>query len=369
MYTSLSPISNVRFRGQSNQTPSERVSSSTFEASVKEITELNQQAMESVPLARKLNNEKNRAISSLIGLGLGGVAGPVLGMGLDSLSGYNKPIVKISERLSARTVGFDKWFKGLQLGARFKKIFQPVKDKLFTPENYKTFMNGYRKDGGLLGAHVNLRNAAAEAGEIAKVKVAARSITTLKEVDKLGVVGRSFGKRAIALKKNLTGTMGVINGIFAAMTVSSVVNAKKGEKVSTFMEEVLGTWVGSIGGYRLFENVLRGLNEFVQPGTGKVLGKGVLPTVARIVNKIPLKGFVVPLIGAMVTSAMLQKLSHVVFGKPTREDPRVIDSVDSFNQWLKQTGWSHEEIAAVQDQVKEQVEQHFKEHDAKKNAA
>lgn len=369
MYTQLSPLNNVRFRGSDKQANQKPVNADSLKAAVGEIKEMNQQAMNSVPLARQLKNEKNHALGSLTGLAIGGVMGPFVGIGLDKLSGYNKPIVKASQFISTKTTGFSNWYNGLNIGGRIRNFLEPVKVKIFKPENYNTFMKGYTKHGGLMGANVNLRNAAAEAGEFARARSFSRSVMTLKEVDKLGVLGRRFGRSAIFIKKNLTGTMGVINGIFAAMTLSSVLNAKKGEKVSTFMEEFLGTWVGSIGGFRMFENILRGCAEFANPPTRQVAAKAVLPTMAKFVNKIPLKGFLVPLLGAMVTSAVMQKVSHTIFGEPTRQEPKVIDSVDSFNAWLNQTGWSHEEIAAVQDQVKEHVENQMQGQAATKEAA
>lgn len=324
------------------------ISPASFTGTKVPVVEDDKSAIEQVPLARKFSeHNKHKSVGSLAIISSGAVAGPLVGRGLDALSGSSGTIVKLSQKVSAKTLKLDAFLSKLNLGQKIKNIIDPVKYRIFKANNLEKFSKGFNAGGGLKGAAETAKKVAQQAGNPAGVAVAERTLQTLKEVSNLGITGRLVGKTGIFLKKNLTGSLGVINGIFAAMTVNSVYRANEGERFSTLMEDVLGTWVGSIGGYRLFENILKGLGQFVDPATGQVAAKGVIPTVAKIVNKIPLKGFVFPLMGAMIISTAMQKLSHSLFGKPKREEPQVIDSVDSFQNWLKQTGWTQDEINAV----------------------
>ncbi|MEW5822170.1 MAG: hypothetical protein AB1782_18390 [Cyanobacteriota bacterium] len=312
-----------------------------------------QLAINQIPIAKKINDKKQRAVSSLAVLAVGSAMAPLAGRYLDVLSGSGGKLIQMSYKLSDKTQTFDKALAKLDLSSKLKKILDPIKNKLFKVKNIDTFKEGFYSSGGLRGAANAAKDSALKVGDKAKQAVAQRTLDSLDEIAKMGVVGRTLGNTGIFLKKNLTGGLGVINGLFAAMTVNSVINAKKGEKVSTFMEDVLGTWVGSIGGFRLFENILKGLCKFIDPKTNKVVEKGLIPTVAKIVNKVPFKGFIVPMAGAMIISTMMQKLSHKLFGKPTKEEPKVIDSVNSFNDWLTQTGWT---MSDFENSLKAQAE-------------
>lgn len=313
-------------------------------------------AIEVVPVARQIADKKTRATGGLVTLVAGGIAAPLAGMGLDKLSGAEGPIVRLARTVSAKTGRIDTFLSNLKIQQRLAKIVDPVINRLFSKTNLETFSKGYHSGGGIIGALRASRKAAKAIGDTSRVASIDRSFRTLGQIKNLGPVGKFIGKSSIFLKKNLTGSVGVINGLFAAITVNSVVKAKKGEKFSTFMEDFLGTWIGSIGGFRITENILKGFNAFRSPQTAKIAGKGVIPFVAKVVDKVPLKGFIVPMIGAMVFSSLLQKVSHLLFGKPTREEPIVISNMDDFNKWLDKTGWTHYEKAVVRAQVQEKLD-------------
>lgn len=312
-------------------------------------------AIDAVPVARQIKDKKTRASGALITLVAGGIAGPIAGMGLDKLSGADASIVKLARNVSSKTGKLDVFLSNLDIKTRLAKILDPVKTRFFKTANIEKFSKGFHSGGGLKGSLKNARQVALNANDMARVANVDRSFVTLAQTRNLGPVGKFIGKSSIFFKKNLTGTVGVINGLFAAITINSVAKAKKGEKFSTFMEDFLGTWIGSLGGFRLTENILKGFNSFRNPQTGKIVGKGIIPTVAKFVDKIPLKGFIVPMFGAMLISTILQKISHGLFGKPTRQEPIVIDSMDDFNKWLDQTGWSQYEKAVVKQQVHEEI--------------
>lgn len=261
---------------------------------------------------------------------------------------------------------FDIWLKGLKLGDKVNNLLSPIKSK-FNPDNVKLFKEGFSSGSmasvakdtilnaekataaiaeatkGAVDPSVmeNLTKTAAEA--VKKVPAAKETLASLEKVSKMGALGKTFGKAGLFLRKNLTGLTGIFNGLFAAMTINGVIQAKKGEKVSTLMEDLLGTWIGSLGGFRLFDAALKGLAKVNAASTAS----GILPTIAKVVNKIPAKGFLIPLAGAMILSNVLQKVSHKIFGKPTKNDPKVIESAEDFQKWRQQTGWTQEEFNAA----------------------
>lgn len=354
----LSPISYVRpvsFRGTEKgaQVQPKVDALPDLQASLQDIKE---QAIANNPVAQKLSDKQTRSIRSLSIIGSGALIGPLTGMGLDKLSGAEGFLVKVARKISQKTTGVDKLLGRLGVADKVSSVYVPLRNKVIKPENLKLFKEGFYAAGGLEGAAKGMKQMALEAGNASKAAVAQRSLETLKNIETLGIMGRLVGKTGIFLKKNLTGSLGIMNGIFATMTVNSVINAKKGERVSTLMEDLLGTWIGSIGGYRLFENALKGLNQFVNPQTGQVTAQGLIPAIAKLVNKVPAKGFLFPLAGAMIMSSAFQKLSHKVFGKPTKEEPVVIDSMEDLQKWLKTTGWSAETIAAITEQAEQAAE-------------
>lgn len=344
------------------------------------LQNLNLGAMENIPVAGKIGDERTRASQSIAVMAGGMMAGPMLGRVLDLLSGPNGTLIKIAQSISDTKIAqnFNNWVTRVKPGEQVSKLLSPLKLKIFKGENLKLYKEGYNANRGILAsaqasvksatealAQANILKEAAKEGTKEAARAAkqlakatsnmATAEATLKsttqmlgKIEKMGVLGRAFGKTGLFFKKHLTGTMGIFNGLFAAMTVNSVIQAKKGEKVSTLMEDVMGTWVGSMGGFSIFNGVLNGLMKFVDPVTKTVTAKGVLPTIAKIVNKIPAKQFVFPLIGAIVLSTVLQKVSHAVFGKPTKEDPALENqNKDSMNDFLNKTGWSNQEFDKI----------------------
>jgi hypothetical protein len=396
-----------------------QIQPTTYSGNTASMNGLNTQALDHIPVTSKLNDEKQKAKSSLFVLGGGAALGPVLGRGLDAISGADGQLVRWSEALSKRTPGLAEKVSKLNIGGKISNLFKPIKEKLFKPGNLDDFMTGFKSGGGLTGAaktaiesaNAGVTTAGANAaiettynvvkatdkvaaksfkqlastilkgagseealkiaketakqygddaakavssaveaatkeaskGAAKKIAMAQRTLDSLDKINKTNVFGRSVGKTGLFLKKNLSGTMGIINGLFAAMTINSVIQAKKGEKFSTLMEDVLGTWVGSLGGFRLFESALKGLAKV------NTANSGILPTIAKVVNKVPAKGFLLPLAGAIALSSVLQKLSHKLFGKPTKEEPKTIESVNDFNNWMKDMGWSPAEIKAIEN--------------------
>ncbi len=401
---------------------------------------LNTQSLESIPVASKFKDDTQKTKTSLMVLGGGAAMGPVIGSLIDKASGADGPLIKIAEKISAKTPGLAAKVNGWNLSTKFANLTKPIKN-LFKPNNLKVYKEGFSANSGIRkAAEATIKTAnqtAAKAGldsamaqllqtakgqgkdvlartyealattqkmtlgesmkvarQVAKdlgqqdvfkqtlkegvkqakqgglkakifgklglfkspgqqIETAKRTLDTLKKsqalesAGKMNMFGKAFTKTGLFFKKNLTGLTGMINGLFAAMTINSVIQAKKGEKVSTFMEDVLGTWVGSLYGFQLTQKVLNGLSKvYNNPNASK----GILSTVAKVVNKVPGKGFVVPLAGAMLLSTVLQKVSHKIFGKPTKEEPKTIESVEDFNSWMKNMGWSAAEIKQIQKQ-------------------
>ncbi|MEW5822169.1 MAG: hypothetical protein AB1782_18385 [Cyanobacteriota bacterium] len=389
-----------------NQLPT--APATTYKGGYQYLQNINQGAIEHIPVAGKIADDRNKAMNSMLVMGAGAGLGPALGKGLNAVSGPDGALVKMAQSISNKTPGFDKWFSGLKLGEKFGKLIAPLK-RPFSSDNLAKFKSGYKYGRGLNGSEVvavdsaksALRSArklldpqkmleTAKANNILKntrasrkaleyaekvlensVKnpeahavFAAESISTAKEalkkgaeqlknvngtlqnINKMGVLGRTFGKTGMFLRKHLTGSMGLFNGLFAAMTVNSVIQAKKGEKFSTLMEDVLGTWVGSLGGFSIFNGILKGLQKFTAPAS---TATGILPTIAKVVNKVPGKTFVVPLIGAMLLSTILQKVSHKIFGKPTKEGDDKNKQKTNMDEFLNKTGWSRDQFNAVKN--------------------
>lgn len=294
---------------------------------------------EQIPMADKLlNNDSsnNKVKCSLIMLTLGGILSPIVGKVLDPLIGSEGKYVQWANKLSNKTAGLDKFFAKHRPPSILPSRVGEKVQYYFKPKHVKMFKDGYYSVAGLEKPARVARSAALKAGNIEQYAKSQRTLSTLFATKKMGTLGKLFGKAGIFLQNNLTGMVGVLNGLFATMTVVNVINAKSDEKVSTFMEDILGTWIGSLGGFKLFEGAMNGLSTFVDPKTNKVLEKGVLPSIAKAVNKLPLKGLIVPIAGAAVVSSVLRSASHAVFGKPTKEAPVTIDSIESFDMWFSQ---------------------------------
>lgn len=293
-----------------------------------------EEAMEAVPVARKVNEHRKHTIRSLTTLAVAGAMTPYIGKGLDIISGTDGKLVKFAQTIDAKSVKLDSFWARFNLGQKIGKLLSPLEHKLFKTENLEVFKKGFNSAGGLEGAAKTARKVALNNNDSVKAKIAERTLESLKQVKTLGTTGRAVGKFGLFMKKHTTGTVGIMNGIFAVMTVNSVSKAKEGEKFSTLMEDVFGIWIGSLGGFKLSENFLRACHQLVLEGKTA----GILPKVAKVVEKIPYKGFVVPLVGTMLISSGMQKISHALFGKPTKEKPIQIDSVESLNQWMNHIG-------------------------------
>ncbi|MGD9581298.1 MAG: hypothetical protein AB7V50_07985 [Vampirovibrionia bacterium] len=304
------------------------------EPEAKENKPIAEKAIDAVPVARKVNEHSKKAIASVAGIAVAGAMTPVIGKGLDMLTGADGKLVKFAQAVDTRTVKVDGLLQKLNLGQKIDKLLGLLEHRVFKKENVEVFKKGFTSAGGLEGAAQTARNVALHNNDPIKARVAERTIESLQQIKNLGPTARTLGKAGLFLKKHTTGTVGVMNGIFAVMTLNSVSNAPKGEKFKTFMEDLFGVWIGSVGGFKLSENFLRGCHQLVVESKTA----GILPKMAKAVEKVPCKGFVVPFVGTMIISSLMQKLAHAVFGKPTKKQPIQIDSLESLNQWMNQIG-------------------------------
>lgn len=294
---------------------------------------------EQIPVADTLLNRDTRNIKvkcSLITLASGGILSPLIGKILDPLIGSGGKYVQWAEKIGHKTAGFDNFLSKIKPPSILPENIKPKLQYYFKPKHVKMFKKGYYSVAGLEMPARIARNKAVKAGNRNQMIQAQRTLSTLFATKKTGNLGKLFGKSGIFLQNNLTGLTGVINGLFATVTVVNVINAKPGEKVSTFMEDILGTWIGSLGGFKLCEGAINGLNAFVDPKTNTVIEKGLIPSLAKAVNKLPLKGLIIPMAGAAAVSIAMKSVSHILFGKPDREKPMTIDSIESFDVWLRQ---------------------------------
>ena len=132
-------------------------------------------------------------------------------------------------------------------------------------------------------------------------------------------------------------------GVLFGNTIKTAMNAPKGEKLSTFMEDLMGGW---IGGYLMFSpagkviNAVAGLKNLAtnpaspiwQKGLkliGKVIGsgqgQGFSKGIASGLKGLPggiLRLALVIAITAPFTK-LFKKISHMIFGKPTQNDKAV----------------------------------------------
>ena len=340
MLNQINTVSIVRFKGTDppNKTNAASTDQSLQNKVIEKAKDKGKDVIDNIPLAKKAADNKNRTFGTLSFLTLGGVLAPMLGTAMDSISGLNSPIVKAAQKISDKTIKFDSWFKGLNAGNKIHNALEPIKLKLLGKTNLEILRRNAHKTTFLETSRV-LRDNALSNGNRLVAHSAIKTVQTIEQTSNLGILGKSFAKGSMILKKNLSGTSGIVNGLFAAMTVNDVIKAKEGEKLSTFMETLMGAWVGSMVGYRAFENVLLKVMDFVPKKGAAKIGTGFIPKLATVVSKLPAKGLLIPMAGAILVSSMMQKISHAVFGKPTKKDPVVIDSVDSLQNYLVQSGW------------------------------
>lgn len=131
---------------------------------------------------------------------------------------------------------------------------------------------------------------------------------------------------------NLFGTL--LTGLFIGTSIKSAMEAPKGEKLSTFMEDFMGSWVG---GYLLFSpagkivNSIAGLKNIGANATKLSFLQKTLKTVGKIVGSGQGVKGLKALPGGMLRFALvlaliapftkiLKKISHKLFGKPTHND-------------------------------------------------
>lgn len=303
------------------------------------VKDVGKKISEQIPVTDNLLNRgsnSKKAKCSLITLASGGILSPLLGKVLDPLMGSEGKYVQWAEKIGNKTAGFDRLLAKIKLPQILPTKLKAKLQYYFKPRHVKMFKEGYYSVAGLEMPARIARNKAVQAGNKEQIIQAQRTLSTLFRTKKLGSLGKMFGKAGILIQKNLTGLTGVLNGLFATVTVVNVINAKPGEKVSTFMEDILGTWVGSIGGFKLFEGAINGLNAFIDPKTKNVIEKGLIPSIAKAVNKVPLKGLIIPMAGAAIMSITMKSISHNIFGKPEKAKPMTIDSLESLDAWIRQ---------------------------------
>ncbi len=132
------------------------------------------------------------------------------------------------------------------------------------------------------------------------------------------------------------GTMGafmvLVNGWFLGNSVKEAVEAPKGEKMSTFAEEMLGNWIGTFAAWPLIEKGINGLANLktiknpasitskLAKGIGHVVGFGMpgKGTNVSMFKRVPgmLLRFTILIAGAALAAWPFKKVSHAIFGKP-----------------------------------------------------
>ena len=388
------------------------------------LQNINQQASNHIPIAGKINDERNRAVSSLGVFGGGMLGAHLLGKLLKDMGGPDGAIINTAKKISANpnAIKVNNWLSKLDLGTKIGKVTKAFKNfitssKYIHAENVNAYGKTFKRFGGLKGSAImevadaqiamktatrqlnvaqKALQAAQKANNAAQVTKLTEQITklgekivtskasakaaaanvrpianTMKEVSKLGVLGKFFGNTGLFLQKHLSTKMGLFNGLFAAMTINGVIQAKKGEKFSTFMQDFLGTWIGSLGGYTLVARAQKALLSTFVNKSGVVTKSGLLPTMAKVLSKTPgwVRAFVIPMVGCIAISSLLEKVSHKLFGKPS--DPVVEEAKqnqaqgattfngttppaanETMDSWLKQQGWDKNAFNQVkQDQV------------------
>jgi len=140
----------------------------------------------------------------------------------------------------------------------------------------------------------------------------------------------------------------LLMGVLLGQTFKTAMEAPKGEKVSTFMEDLMGGW---IGGYLLMSplgklvNGIAGMkNLALKPDSP--MWKKALQTVGKVVGYGQGKAFLPGLPGGILRLALVfgltmpfmegfKKISHVLFGKPShKNDP--LGGGDQMNSLLNQ---------------------------------
>ncbi len=182
-----------------------------------------------------------------------------------------------------------------------------------------------------------------------------------KTVDKINISANAQSGLSKALSKfslgfsefmgsNLFGV--AVNGMFMGMAIKEASEAPKGEKVSTFMEGILGDWVGFmvvspyisklINGVAHLKNIDTGkasalmkIPAHLARGVGKIVGMGMDPNLGKkyeMLGKVGIKapltiaGGLIRLIALLVLASIASKpfkaLSHLIFGKPTHKEEK-----------------------------------------------
>lgn len=195
----------------------------------------------------------------------------------------------------------------------------------------------------------------------------------VQQAKPMGMLGKTAAKSGLFLKQQLTGLTGMMNSVFAMFTIVNTIKAKPGEKLSTFMEDVLGTWVGSMGGFALANAGMKGMLNAAKANSPGIIGKA-----GQLLTKLPLPGkqFILPLVASIVLCNQMTKVSHAIFGKPTKDEDKKSETQQNEAQatnpsqanqtsnnavsfasegkgidgWLNKTGWENQPAAASLNQ-------------------
>ncbi len=128
----------------------------------------------------------------------------------------------------------------------------------------------------------------------------------------------------------------VFNGWMIGNSIKEAREAPKGEKMSTFAEDMLGNWIGMFATWPLLEKGINGVanlknmqantvTQKLAKGLGKVVGFGMpgkLGTKVGLAKRAPgmlLRG-VILIGGSTLMSYPFKKLSHLIFGKPHHKE-------------------------------------------------
>ena len=201
-------------------------------------------------------------------------------------------------------------------------------------------------------------------------------------------LGNMIGIKKIA-------SMGLINGLFVGLTIKSTIDAPKGEKTSTFMDDLLGNWVGGwllmplvakawngvanvcvksgMKGDQIVGNfgnkMLRGIGHFMNWGHGTSFSKaggfgsklfgGTGLNSKWLITGLPGGIMRIAVVGYLTNEIFgnpLKAISHVIFGKPT--DPEVLEKQkEQQKQAMKNPQMANNQNPNIQSQQSQQPQQ------------
>jgi len=195
------------------------------------------------------------------------------------------------------------------------------------------------------------------------IKLLTDKVKILQKVENKSFLSKFLVKSGIGTGHFLGGGMiGILlNGFFVGQSIKAAIDAPKGEKFSTLMEDILGNWIGAwvlmfpmaklVNGIAGFRNIKdpSGLGEKILSKVGKLVGLGLDNKAAKTFDAVmgaknifgkngkidmfgkwiggpkgfaggALRAILVMFVLTPITSEAFKKISHMLFGKPTHPE-------------------------------------------------